>query len=61
MNKARLRRRAIAWARYRNRAVKLRAFRVTNGLVSCFGSARHRGDTAYYFVRSQFERSNPRG
>ena len=60
MNKARLRRREITWARYRNRAVKLRAFRVTNGLVSCFGSARHRGD-AYYFVRSQFERGHARG
>lgn len=50
VNKERRRRREIAWARYRNRAVQLRAHRVTNGLVACFGSARHRGD-AYYYVR----------
>lgn len=54
MNNARRRRREIEWARYRNRAVQLHAYRITDGVVACFGSARHRGD-AYYFVRSQFE------
>lgn len=57
VNKARRRRIEIKWARYRNRAVQLQAYRVTNGLVACFGSARHRGD-AYYFVRAQFERGH---